>query len=59
MPKSWQKRDLNMNYGILNTISFYKNIINFAENYNFENAIRSRHMHARCQEWFHSNDNFT
>ena len=57
--KIGKKIHLNMNYVILNTISFFKNIINFAENYNIENAIPSRHMHARCQEWCHSNDNFT
>ena len=57
MPKTWQKSQLNMNKFISNTISFM-NFKNSAEKYNIENAITSRHAHARCQEWNHSNDNF-
>ena len=56
--KKFGKSHLNMNSGISNTIVFFKNIIHFAEIYNIENAIPSRHVHARGQEWCHSNENF-
>ena len=38
---------------------FFKDFRNSAEKYNIENVITSRHQHARCQEWCHSNDNST
>ena len=37
----------------------FKDFRIFAEKYNFENAITSRHLYARCQEWCRSNDNLT
>ena len=53
MTNIWQKRLLNMNYGISNTISFFKDFSNFAEKYNIEKAITSRHLRTRRQEWSH------
>ena len=37
----------------------FKDFRNSAEKYIIENEITSRHVHARCQEWCHSNGNFT
>ena len=57
--KKMANKSLKYELWFFKYVYFVKDFRNSAKKYNIENAITSRHQHARCQECCHSKDNFT